>query len=556
MGENVSKPPRRWYRKKRYLIPLILLGILLFLHLPNTPVKIQLGPDTTIIDGPLNADGTVSYVAYLNQEYSRGVTPDNNAAPLLLKAMGPEFLPEAVRAETLRRLGLDDWWIKVGPHLAWWRKFSSVPATRPANRGKEDSQQEREDQDEHEADLSEVIKQLDKGQVHPRLETWLAVNARPLELIAQGAAKPRYYLPVLSQSNPPQLLDCVTSGTSAFFELSRALAARSRLRGLQGDLAGAWTDVLTIHRVARLVAQQPFLIPQLTAIIIERMAAEAGTYLVTRCTVAIDQAHSALKELQALPPVSDVVASIDRGERFFICDATMMLSRGANLAELEGNGQSQDAPFWTKHLLNLDWNEILRICNRHYDVMIKPLKLARTDLARDQARDEFSKLVEKLENAPSRIGRIVLYRATGWPTRTTLSREIANVLLAILLPSMGRAVDLQDEARMSLEVEKTALALACHKARHGRWPARLDELAGDLLKQVPTDLFSGQPLVYRPEGDGYVLYSVGINARDDGGEKDRPDSQEQADDIAVRIPPPTEKDIPKLRRATTQTKGS
>ncbi len=42
-------------------------------------VKITVGKDTTYITGPLNADGTVNYVAYINAKHSKGVTPRNNA---------------------------------------------------------------------------------------------------------------------------------------------------------------------------------------------------------------------------------------------------------------------------------------------------------------------------------------------------------------------------------------------------------------------------------------------------------------------------------------------
>ena len=39
------------------------------------------------------------------------------------------------------------------------------------------------------------------------------------------------------------------------------------------------------------------------------------------------------------------------------------------------------------------------------------------------------------------------------------------------------------------------------------------------LPDVPEDPFSGRPLVYRTETTGYVLYSVGQNGIDDGGQR-------------------------------------
>jgi len=76
--------------------------------------------------------------------------------------------------------------------------------------------------------------------------------------------------------------------------------------------------------------------------------------------------------------------------------------------------------------------------------------------------------------------------------------------------------------------------LGCFKADEGRWPASLAELCPAYLKAVPRDFFSQGSLVYRPGGQGYVLYSVGINQRDDGGVEDPPSDR---DDIVARVGP-------------------
>jgi hypothetical protein len=49
---------------------------------------------------------------------------------------------------------------------------------------------------------------------------------------------------------------------------------------------------------------------------------------------------------------------------------------------------------------------------------------------------------------------------------------------------------------------------------------------------VPKDFFSGKEFIYKIQDKGYILYSIGLNLRDDGGktEKDAKD----ADDIVVR----------------------
>jgi len=63
------------------------------------------------------------------------------------------------------------------------------------------------------------------------------------------------------------------------------------------------------------------------------------------------------------------------------------------------------------------------------------------------------------------------------------------------------------------------LALAQFHNEHLRWPTSLDDLIPKYLTAIPADPFSTDkaPLRYKPNNDGYVLYSVGPNRVDDGG---------------------------------------
>jgi hypothetical protein len=62
------------------------------------------------------------------------------------------------------------------------------------------------------------------------------------------------------------------------------------------------------------------------------------------------------------------------------------------------------------------------------------------------------------------------------------------------------------------------LALSCYQLEHGHPPARLEELATNYLSNVPQDPFSDQPMIYRPQGTHWLLYSVGPDGVDDGGQ--------------------------------------
>jgi hypothetical protein len=64
---------------------------------------------------------------------------------------------------------------------------------------------------------------------------------------------------------------------------------------------------------------------------------------------------------------------------------------------------------------------------------------------------------------------------------------------------------------------RTGLACRIYKSRTGEYPDTLEALVPGLLKEVPVDPFTGKPLVYRREGEGFIVYSLGNNQKDDGG---------------------------------------
>lgn len=64
----------------------------------------------------------------------------------------------------------------------------------------------------------------------------------------------------------------------------------------------------------------------------------------------------------------------------------------------------------------------------------------------------------------------------------------------------------------------TTLALHAYRDTHGAYPERLQDLVPELLDTLPMDLADGQPLRYRRTDGGYLLYSVGYDGKDDGGQ--------------------------------------
>lgn len=122
------------------------------------------------------------------------------------------------------------------------------------------------------------------------------------------------------------------------------------------------------------------------------------------------------------------------------------------------------------------------------------------------------------------------YKAT---LEKTLDEPYASVrysLSAWLIVNMEKAAwtVVRNETMRRLAV--VAIALKRYELQHQQFPPSLDALVPDFIAQLPLDPMSGQPLGYRTNQTGYVLYSVGEDGVDDGG-----DSQPSPGVIATDI---------------------
>ena len=87
---------------------------------------------------------------------------------------------------------------------------------------------------------------------------------------------------------------------------------------------------------------------------------------------------------------------------------------------------------------------------------------------------------------------------------------------------------------MQTQLSYCAFALAAWKADHGNYPDQLNQLTPDYLKIIPIDNHTRQSLIYRRSDTGYLLYSLGVNLKDDDG-LTKLDTY-KTDDIAIRTP--------------------
>ncbi|QVL32025.1 hypothetical protein KIH39_24845 [Telmatocola sphagniphila] len=93
--------------------------------------------------------------------------------------------------------------------------------------------------------------------------------------------------------------------------------------------------------------------------------------------------------------------------------------------------------------------------------------------------------------------------------RNALSRTMVFRLFAV-----------RGDYRCRGTLRATACGLGAERFRivNKRWPNNLEELVPKFLEKVEEDPFTGKPLLFKRLNDGIVIYSVGQDLKDDGGD--------------------------------------
>jgi hypothetical protein len=94
-----------------------------------------------------------------------------------------------------------------------------------------------------------------------------------------------------------------------------------------------------------------------------------------------------------------------------------------------------------------------------------------------------------------------------------------HLLANIGIPNYSKAWQTTAYDQTMVNEAQIVCALERYRLAHGEYPETLDALAPQFIATIPQDVIGGQPLHYRRTEDGkFLLYSVGWNETDDGGQ--------------------------------------
>jgi hypothetical protein len=140
-----------------------------------------------------------------------------------------------------------------------------------------------------------------------------------------------------------------------------------------------------------------------------------------------------------------------------------------------------------------------------YEILLNSLRMAQTNGSLASAIDYQDNELEKLRLP---VDDVSLFSAdTDFHSMLSQSISVLRVFIRHMMP-----------AEVARQTVTTAIALKRYQLKHGNYPPNLDGLVPEFLSAIPPDPVDGKPLRYHPNRDGtFLLYSVGFNGKDDGG---------------------------------------
>lgn len=291
----------------------------------------------------------------------------------------------------------------------------------------------------------------------------------------------------------------------------RAVVLRGVCRLRVGQTEAAFADFLLAQRLAQALREEPLLISQLVRSRLQWMALQIVYEGLLTHQWNFDQLTAIDRQLAGLNFLADWKMAI-RGERLLAGAALEDLRQGRTSLVL---GSSEEmAGVWQWGLRWIPdgwiWQNMARLSRHSYE-------LAQQGVHTDHLTVDWV-AVEQMETS-----------------LTTSGIRPYTVFVRLLGPPLLNSLQRVATAQAGVHLARTATALERHRLQQGQYPGSMEALGGQALWQI--DPFDARPLRYRcDQGRAYLLYSIGPDRSDDGGQPMGASRPGRRGDLLWRVP--------------------
>jgi len=274
---------------------------------------------------------------------------------------------------------------------------------------------------------------------------------------------------------------------SGLRDIIRILGAKSCLQAEAGQPDAAWNLAQIQLKFADALRNEPILISLLVRFASIRTSCETIHKICEVATPNAEQYRSLESLLSDYEDHTPLVLALD-GERLLGGEWAFNLLRNGSAGDLSATINQESG-----------LGEVLL---RLYSAF-KPLSLA-DQAAYMRIMDEYTRFVQQpySYNESNAMNR----KAEQMQSRL-------HIMTSMLVPAIGRVNERYWETIAQMRITRAGLALLQERMAQGAFPETLEELKIENL----DDPFSNEPLAYKPQEQGFILYSIGPDQKDNGG---------------------------------------
>lgn len=342
------------------------------------------------------------------------------------------------------------------------------------------------------------------------LSGWLEDNNGALEALREGSRRPDFWNEYQSDETElekdylsnPLMASSVVANAMEILPNYRHLAFAMRWQIIyeadNGDIETALSDCVALTKFGGHLHGHGLLIEQLVGIAIEGLANGTTFRLLDRIDVPAEVLKNAQEEFDKQFGRQVPVISME-GEKVFWYDQIQRTFTD------DGQGGGRMLARGMAYVVTDDWKENLwRFVSFNYP--------NRREVVANIDK-YFERFAEIVTETPLELSDEVIDEQV-WN-----EVNITPIMLKIQTPAHERVGQIAWRMKSGREALLAVLAVMRYEKEKGLYPAGLDELVkAGYLKKLPMDPYSDGPLVYRKTESGFLLYSLGTNLTDEGGE--------------------------------------
>jgi len=343
-----------------------------------------------------------------------------------------------------------------------------------------------------------------------RLEQLLEANDQTIKLAIEASRMARCQLPYLGRPDEPLGLINAAALPGMQF-LMDLLAVRAKYLAAHGQLDEAAEGAVALLRVACHLGRSVSVREGVAAMGGVQQAARLLRELAVRNELGQETLVKTIRQLADVVPGVPTMQRLVASDKAITVDSFEAMFPGAEVGQTPGDSGS-------------GWAGLRN----------RLLRLAVPDrLMKQQLLQMYGRLGASAGQAAYESLWAKPYRQLMLVANTAMWNSLARKRVKELI---GSAMFF-DRVACELRMTRIVLALQLHLARTGKAPDKLDAVAAELGGELPPDPYSGKDFVYRRRGRGWMLYSVGENYVDDGGQV-APGAEQFVRDVVYQFSPP------------------